>query len=91
MASSLFNQQLPPQGQTSMPQNQNLANLKAMMQMFKASQNPQAFIQQMMANNPQAADAMNLIQTYGGDARAAFYALAKQKGIDPEQFLNSLQ
>ena len=45
----------------------------------------------MMANNPQAANAMNLIQTYGGDAKAAFYALAKQKGVDPEQFLRALQ
>ena len=62
-----------------------------MMQMFKAANNPQAFIQQMMANNPQATNAMNLIQQYGGDAKAAFYALAKQKGIDPEEFLKSLQ
>ena len=61
------------------------------MQMFKASSNPQAFIQQMMANNPRTTDAMNLIQQHGGDARAAFYALAKQKGIDPEEFLKSLQ
>lgn len=62
-----------------------------MMQMFRASTNPQAFIQQMMANNPQAANALNLIQVHGGDVRAAFYALAKQKGIDPEEFIKSLQ
>ena len=62
-----------------------------MMQMFKASNNPQAFIQSMMANNPQAAEAMQLIQAHGGDARAAFYALAKQKGVDPDEFLKSLQ
>ena len=62
-----------------------------MLQMFRASTNPQAFIQQMMANNPQAANALNLIQVHVGDARAAFYALAKQKGIDPEEFIKSLQ
>lgn len=61
------------------------------MQMFQAASNPQAFIQQMMANNPKATDALNLIQQHGGDAKAAFYALAKQKGIDPEEFLKSLQ
>ena len=61
------------------------------MQMFKSSSNPQAFIQQMMANNPKATDALRLIQTYGGDARAAFYDLARQKGIDPEAFLKSIQ
>lgn len=62
-----------------------------MMQMFKLSPNPQAFIQQVMANNPQAANALQLIQTHGGDARAAFYDLARQKGIDPEAFLKLIQ
>ena len=59
--------------------------------MYKASNNPQAFIQQMMANNPKAADVMQLINKHGGDAKAAFYDLAKQKGINPEDFLRSLQ
>ena len=62
-----------------------------MMQMFKASSNPQAFIQSMMANNPKAAEVTNLIGKHNGDAKAAFYDLAKQQGIDPEEFLKSLQ
>lgn len=90
MASSLFNTNQPP-AQTGSALNQNLQSLKQMMRMFRTSSNPQAFLQQMMANNPQAANAMNLIQVHGGDARAAFYDLAKQKGIDPEEFIKSLQ
>ena len=61
------------------------------MQMFRTSTNPQGFVQQLMANNPQANMITNLIQSNGGDPKAAFYALAQQKGVDPEQFLKSLQ
>lgn len=31
------------------------------------------------------------IQTNGGDPKSAFYALAKQKGIDPDAFLSALR
>ncbi len=84
MASSLFSTPKPQQ-------TQNQPNLKGMMQIFQAANNPQALIQQMMANNPHSADVMNLIQQHGGDARAAFYAAAKQRGIDPEAFLAQLR
>lgn len=62
-----------------------------MMRMFKASSNPQAFVQSMMANNPKTADVLQLIQKHGGNAEAAFYDLAKQKGVDPAEFLRALQ
>lgn len=61
-----------------------------MMQMYKTASNPQAFVQSMMVNNPKAMEVMNAINSCGGDPKAAFYSVAKQKGIDPEQFLNSL-
>lgn len=62
-----------------------------MYQMFEASTNPQAFIQSMMANNPKAVEITQLINAHGGDAKSAFYTLAKQKGIDPDEFLKSLR
>jgi hypothetical protein len=34
---------------------------------------------------------MQLIQANGGDPKAAFYSLAKQRGINPEDFLRALQ
>ena len=60
------------------------------MQMYRTATNPQAFVQSMMANNPKALEVMNAINANGGDPKAAFYATAKQMGIDPEQFLKSL-
>ena len=87
MASSLFGNQ--PVMPNQMP---GISNLKSMIQMFKAASNPQAFVQQMMANSPnEAAQIMSLIRQNGNDPKAAFYYLAKQKGIDPDEFLQQLQ
>ena len=86
MASSLFGSQNPQN-----PQPRGMENLKQMMQMFKSASNPQMFIQSMMQNNPNSANIMQLIQANGGNPKAAFYALAKQRGINPEDFLKALQ
>jgi len=51
-----------------------------------AKGNPMALMQ-----GPQYQQAMNLIQQAGGDARAAFYQLAQQKGVDPNQILSMLK
>lgn len=39
----------------------------------------------------QIGQAMELVQQNGGDARAAFYNLAKQKGVNPDDILNQLR
>lgn len=85
MASSLFQNQ---EGVSTPPAQTD--NLRNMMQMFRASKNPQAFVQMMLANSPNSAGIMQLVNQNGGDPKAAFYALAKQRGIDPEVFLKSL-
>lgn len=59
--------------------------------MYKAASNPQAFIQNMLRNNPNAAQVMQLINSNGGNPKAAFYSLARQRGINPEDFLRALQ
>ena len=53
---------------------------------MRSAGNPQAMLQQMMQQrSPQLAQAMDLVQKHGGDARAAFRELATQKGISPEE------
>ena len=68
-----------------------MQRLKGMMNLFRSGGNPQAMVQNMLATSPQASTVMNLVNQHGGDARSAFYDLAKQKGVDPEQFLSMLQ
>lgn len=68
--------------QQSKPLNNNLIN------MVRNSSNPQALLNNLVAQNPQVA---NLINQYGGDPKAAFYGLAQQRGIDPNQILNMIK
>ena len=68
-----------------------LQNAKQMIGMLKGVQNPQAMLNQMMSNNPQMKQVMDVINQYGGDAKKAFYTLAEQKGIDPNEILNMMK
>jgi hypothetical protein len=52
------------------------------------SQNPQAMLGQIAQTNPQLKQA---IEMAGSDPKTAFYSLAKQKGIDPEQIIQLLK
>lgn len=48
--------------------------------------NPMSFLTQMANGNPMIAQTVNLIRC-GANPQQLFYDLAKQKGINPEQFL----
>ena len=71
--------------------NQNLAQIKSMMNMVRSARNPQAMIQYMSQNNPQIKQIMDYVNMSGGDPKSAFYKMAEQKGIDPEQVLSMLR
>ena len=59
--------------------------------MAKASRNPMAAIQQMSQGNPQLQQVLQVVQQNGGDAKTAFYNMAKQKGVNPDDVLKQLQ
>ena len=68
--------------------------LQTIFQMFgmvKASKNPQAVLQQLTKSDPRMQEVMNVIQQNGGNAKAVFYSLAKQKGVDPNDILQQVQ
>lgn len=60
-------------------------------QMVNTARNPQMMLQTMMKTNPALKQAMDYINANGGDAKDAFYKLAEEKGVDPEQILNNLR
>ena len=64
--------------------------IRQMIQMVRSAGNPQAIIGQLMQNNPQMQQVMDLIKASGNDPKRAFYALAEQKGIDPNSILDQL-
>ena len=55
--------------------------------MISRAQNPEAMLNQLMANNPQLKKISDVAANYGGDYRKAFYGIAEQKGIDPNEIL----
>ena len=59
--------------------------------MLKSAGNPQAMLSQMMANNPQYAQVQELVKASGGDAKAAFYKLAQERGVDPNTIIDALK
>lgn len=70
---------------------QQIAPIKQMMNTVRSAGNPDAMLSQMMASNPKFQQVQNFVQQYGGDAKAAFYALAEQQGVNPEQILSMLR
>ena len=68
---------------SNLPKRSLPSNLSNMVKMFKSMKNPQAMLQQ----NPQFKYVMNLVNQNGGNAKAAFYKLAEEKGIDPDQII----
>ena len=71
--------------------NPAMQGISQMVKMAKASQNPQAAIQQMAQSDPRLQQVMQVIQQNGGDAKAAFYNMAKQRGVNPEDIIKQLQ
>lgn len=70
---------------------QNLQPIKNMMNMLRSAGNPQMMLQQMMSQNPQMQQAIQYVNQNGGNAKQAFYKLAEQKGVNPDEILNMLK
>lgn len=69
----------------------NIGQIKQMMQMVRSAGNPGAMVQEMAQNNPQMKQVIDFIKQNGNDPKKAFYALAQQKGVDPDEILRTLQ
>ena len=61
-----------------------------MINMVRMSNNPQLAINQLLQNNPQARKAMDYIKASGKDPEAAFYALANQMNVNPQEVLDAV-
>ena len=48
-------------------------------------------VQNNIMNNPQLQQVMNMVKASKMTPKEYFYALAKQRGVDPEQILNMLR
>ena len=62
-----------------------------LLQKFLNSSNPTELINSMISNNPKMKNVIDLFQSSGMSPKQFFYYYAQQNGINPDQFLNSLQ
>lgn len=60
------------------------------MNILKNSNNPYALLQQFIQQNPRAQQVMNYINQNGGDPKQAFYKMAQEKGLNPDEILKQL-
>ena len=70
-------------------------NLKSptpnLLKQFLNSSNPQQFIQNMVMNNPKMQNVMQIFQQSNLTPKQFFYQFAQQKGINPDDFINSMK
>ena len=77
--------------QATPAQSNPMSQIKSMIDIVRGSSNPSYAMQQLAQSDPAIQSTMNYIQQNGGDARSAFYNLAAQKGVDPNQVISFLQ
>ena len=58
---------------------------------LRTAQNPIAALQNMALNSPEMQTVVNIINQNGGNAQQAFYAEAKNRGVDPMQAFRQAQ
>lgn len=58
--------------------------------MAKGMSNPQLFLQQVIQKNPQLKNIMNYMNESGGNPEKAFYSMAKDMGVNPQDVLKML-
>ena len=71
--------------------NPKMQQIKQMMNSIQMAQNPQLALNQMVMSNPQLKQVMDLVNQNGGDPQTAFYSVAKNMGIEPQEILNMLK
>ena len=102
MASSLFGPKaIQPQPAYKQPSatpesnsgqsSSSLEGFRNLMAMAQAGGNPRKMAESILSRTPGYQNVMNLVNQYGGDARAAFYAEAERKGVDPNTILSMLR
>lgn len=71
--------------------NSGINNILGLYNTLRGTSDPMKTIQSMAQTNPMIKEAMDYVQSNGGDMKSAFYKLAEQRGIDPNNILNMIR
>lgn len=67
----------------------NMGSIQNAYQMLMHSSNPIQLFQNMAQQNPQLQPIVNMLRN-GGNPQQIFMSMCQQRGINPQQFINSL-
>lgn len=70
--------------------NPQLVQIRDMINSVRMAANPYMAMQQMILNDPRFQQVSNYVNSHGGNAKAAFYQLAQEKGVDPQTVLSQI-
>lgn len=73
------------------PQEEQPNSLFEVYDKVRNSKNPNQTMQKLLYNNPKFRQIMTYVQQNGGNAKAAFYNMAAQKGVNPNDVLSKLK
>lgn len=65
--------------------------IRNMINMFKASRDPQSLVNNMLSQNPEAQQMLQQTLQNGGTYKDAFMMAAKAKGVDPNEIISMLK
>lgn len=68
----------------------NNNGLQQLYQMVMNSKNPMQLMEQMSMNNPQLKQVVQVLKN-GANPQSLYIELCKQRGVDPDAFLKSIQ
>ena len=68
-----------------------MAQAKKMIRTLKSVGNPQMMLNQMIGQNPQLKQVMDYVNANGGDPKSAFYKMAEERGVNPNDILSQLR
>lgn len=71
-------------------QNYNMAEIRNMYQTIMNSKNPMQMFENLASRNPNLAPIVNALRS-GANPQSLFEALCRERGINPNEFLKSIQ
>lgn len=69
----------------------NIDSYVNLARMIKGANNPMAMVSNLLNRIPGFGKAVNLINQSGTNPREFYYKLAKEMGVDPDEFLKQFQ
>lgn len=69
----------------------NIGNIKSSVNALRSLGDPNKALEQLIQGSPQMKQALDYVNSHGGNPKEACYGLLKEEGIDPAQIEQALK